>query len=122
MPAINCQNKKRYIIHLFPFRIACINCPTMYQALRDLKPDTCSAVILDYDMRLKVFGTDFVFYDYNQPLELPQEMERAFDIVVADPPLLSEECLCKVALTTRYIAKDKILLCTGEVCQSIVIC
>lgn len=99
---------------IFHFRIACVSCPSLYQALRKLKPDSCTVVILEYDRRFERFKKDFVFYDYNQPLDLPNEMERAFDLVVLDPPFLSEDCLCKVAVTAKYIAKEKILLCTGN--------
>ncbi|XP_075216053.1 EEF1A lysine methyltransferase 1 isoform X2 [Lycorma delicatula] len=30
-----------------------------------------------------------------------------------DPPFLSEECLQKTAVTVKFLAKDKIILCTG---------
>ncbi len=96
------------------FRIACISCPTLYKKLRQLKPENCQAVILEYDKRFEIFGEDFVFFDYNNPLELPPNMEKAFDIVVADPPFLSEECLMKTSQTVKYMAKEKILLCTGK--------
>jgi 16S rRNA G966 N2-methylase RsmD len=60
-----------------------------------------------------VYGEDFVFYDYNEPLKLPADLKNSFDLVVLDPPFLSEECLCKMAMTARYLMKDKVLLCTG---------
>ena len=62
-----------------------------------------------------MYGEDFVFYDYNKPLDVPTSLGKgSFDLVVADPPFLSEECLQKTAETIRHLAKDKILLCTGE--------
>jgi EEF1A lysine methyltransferase 1 len=76
-------------------------------------PSGCSAVCLEYDTRFQIFGQSFVPYDYNQPLNLPAELEGAFDIVVADPPFLSEECLRKTALTVRYLTKKNVILCTG---------
>ncbi|KAI3355697.1 hypothetical protein L3Q82_004298 [Scortum barcoo] len=39
---------------------------------------------------------------------------QSFDVVLADPPYLSEECLRKVAETVKYLSKGKVLLCTGE--------
>ena len=33
---------------------------------------------------------------------------------MADPPYLTEECLSKTVQTIKYLAKDKIILCTGE--------
>ncbi len=71
--------------------------------------------VLEYDTRFEKFGDDFVFYDYNKPLELPKDMEHSYDLVVVDPPFLSEECLTKTAITVRFMAKEKILLCTGIV-------
>ena len=55
-----------------------------------------------------------MFYDYNDPLALPLDFKKAFDIVVVDPPFLSEECLRKMASTAQYMAKSKVILCTGE--------
>ena len=34
----------------------------------------------------------------------------AFDVVFADPPFLSEECLTKTAVTIKFMAKGKIIL------------
>ena len=66
-----------------------------------------------------MFGEDFQFYDYKEPLNLPLEMKQSFDIVIADPPFLSEECLCKTAVTVKFLAKDKIILCTGKLTEKI---
>ena len=86
----------------------------MYHKLRDVKPEAVKLHILEYDSRFEKFGEDFVFYDYNKPLEIHKNMKNYYDIVVADPPFLSEECLTKTAITVKFMAKDKILLCTGK--------
>lgn len=53
-------------------------------------------------------------YDYRFPLKLPATLEEgSFDLVVADPPFLSKECLSKTAQTIKYLTKDKVILCTG---------
>lgn len=36
---------------------------------------------------LQVLG-DFTLYDYNEPLEVPEALHGAFEVVVADPPYL----------------------------------
>ncbi|RXN18131.1 lysine N-methyltransferase n6amt2 [Labeo rohita] len=99
-------------------RIACISAPSVYQKLKQLestRSDSVSAVLLEFDKRFKAYGDEFVFYDYNNPLCLPEDLlPQSFDIVIADPPYLSEECLSKVALTVKYLTKGKILLCTGK--------
>ena len=80
----------------------------------ELKPPECKAILLEYDRRFEIYGDDFVFYDYNKPLELPKALQtEPFDLVIADPPFLSEECLQKTAQTIKLLAKGKILLCTG---------
>jgi len=73
----------------------------------------CTVVCLEYDRRFSVFGDSFIFYDYNEPLALPTELKESFDLVVADPPFLSEECLQKTAQTVHFLTRRKILLCTG---------
>ncbi|XP_076466132.1 EEF1A lysine methyltransferase 1-like [Babylonia areolata] len=96
-------------------RIACISSPTAYKKIRQLKGEGVRAYCLEYDQRFQVFGEDFVFYDYQEPLRLPEEFQNSFDLVLVDPPFLSEECLCKTAVTVRHLMKDKVLLCTGAV-------
>lgn len=86
----------------------------MYQKLKERDDKDFSVVILEYDRRFSVYGEEFIFYDYNNPLNLPENLlPHSFDIVIADPPYLSEECLQKTAETIRYLTKGKILLCTG---------
>jgi len=69
--------------------------------------------LLEYDTRFSVYGSDFLLYDYQTPLEIPKELSSSFDVVVADPPFLSDECLTKTALTMRYLSKGPLILCTG---------
>lgn len=47
-------------------------------------------------------------------------MHKHFDIVIADPPFLSEECLSKTCETIRILSKDKIILCTGTIMKDMV--
>ncbi|XP_078513208.1 EEF1A lysine methyltransferase 1 isoform X3 [Lissotriton helveticus] len=95
-------------------RIACLSAPSVFQKLKDLNREDYSACLLEYDRRFSVYGDDFVFYDYNRPLDLPKNIgANSFDIVVADPPYLSNECLGKTAQTIKHLTKGKILLCTA---------
>ncbi len=96
------------------YRIACVSCPTLYSKLISIKPSHCQVTLLEYDRRFEKYGDDFVFYDYNNPLDIPDKLgQTTFDLVVADPPYLSEECFSKTAETVKFLSKDKILLCTG---------
>ncbi|XP_053734015.1 EEF1A lysine methyltransferase 1 isoform X1 [Synchiropus splendidus] len=104
-------------------RIACVSAPSVYQKLKQevvSGSDSVSAVVLEYDRRFSCYGQDFVFYDYNEPLNLPTSVTpRSFDIVLADPPYLSQECLTKVAQTVKYLSKGKVLLCTGAIMENL---
>ena len=49
-----------------------------------------------------------MFYDYKNPLDLPNSVkEHSFDLVFADPPFLSDECLTKTAQTIKYLTQRK---------------
>lgn len=60
-----------------------------------------------------MYGMDFIQYDYKFPLDLPRDMSSQFDLVIADPPFLSDECLTKTAVTIKFLTKKHIVLCTG---------
>lgn len=102
-------------------RVACVSAPSVYQKLKQAVvsgSDRVSAVVLEFDRRFAAYGDEFIFYDYNEPLSLPASVApRSFDLVLADPPYLSEECLSKVAQTVRYLSKGKVLLCTGAIME-----
>ncbi|KAJ6662275.1 hypothetical protein lerEdw1_012438 [Lerista edwardsae] len=99
-------------------RIACVSAPSIYQQLKVQNSKDFSACILEYDQRFSVYGPEYIFYDYNSPLNLPANLvANSFDIVLADPPYLSEECLRKTAETIKYLTKGKILLCTGAIME-----
>lgn len=95
--------------------MGCISCPTIYRQLRSLKPESLSVKLFEYDRRFAIYQEDFIFYDYNQPQSVVStDMQNYFDLIIADPPFLSEECLEKIAATVRGLSKDKIILCTGK--------
>lgn len=104
-------------------RIACVSAPSVYQKLKQgivAGSDRVSVVVLEYDRRFSSYGDEFIFYDYSKPLSLPSYIyPQSFDIVLADPPYLSQECLSKVAETIGFLTKGKVLLCTGAVMQSL---
>ncbi|CAG0901161.1 unnamed protein product, partial [Cyprideis torosa] len=80
-----------------------------------------AAFLLEFDKRFEhmvASGHKFHFYDYLNP-SLPSNWSQSFEVVVADPPFLSEECLTKVSETVRFMAKDKIILCTGLVMKEL---
>ncbi|KAM5334811.1 EEF1A lysine methyltransferase 1 isoform 1-T4 [Glossophaga mutica] len=99
-------------------RIACVSTPSVYQKLRQLHREDLNVYIFEYDRRFAIYGEEFIFYDYNNPLDFPENVAaHSFDVVVVDPPYLSEECLRKISETVKYLTRDKILLCTGAVME-----
>lgn len=99
-----------------------------------------SVRLFEYDRRFGQYGSDFTYYDYNQPLNFPLHLKHSFKVVVADPPYLvskndrsigfffpilifqfyflqSEECLQKVSETLSFLSQPEesyMLLLTGR--------
>merc|ERR1711936_1428001 len=80
-------------------RIACVSAPTLYRALKRLDKPNMRAEVFEYDNRFAAYGSDFHFFDYKAPLEVDRSLREQFDLVFADPPFLSDECLTKTAVT-----------------------
>ena len=106
-------------------KVACISCPTLYFQLHQMKMEDNNLANVDlklfeFDSRFSILQ-DFLFYDYRTPLLACKNFKKAsFDLVVADPPFLSQECLEKISQTILFLAKDKIILNTGLVVENIV--
>jgi len=116
-------------------RIACVSCPTLFKTLLRITDgkseyENVALSLFEYDNRFERYE-NFVFYDYRQPLdELWQrtnnnrdgiDFRRSFDVVVIDPPFLSEECIGRVAELVRALVKPKlgrIIFCTGAVAEN----
>ncbi|XP_068619183.1 EEF1A lysine methyltransferase 1 [Battus philenor] len=101
-------------------RVALISCPTLFVPLKRQVSDRATVNLLEYDKRFQVHGPDFIFYDYNFPDKLPSELEKSYDMVVADPPFLSTDCLTKTSQTIKLLAKEKIVVCTGAIMRETV--
>ena len=71
--------------------------------------------LFEYDKRFEVYGSDFVFYDYKEPLKFDPSLNNYFDIIVADPPFLADECHIKTGMTIKKVGKSnsKLIICTG---------
>jgi len=124
-------------------RVACVSCPTLYKALVDVvkqgegasvatttSPSAGRAVVLEFDRRFAKWGRDFVFYDYKDASipELPDDWRGSFDVVVCDPPFLTEDCASatldaavetlgkKPSTESSASARScKVMFCTGEI-------
>ncbi|KAK1119745.1 hypothetical protein K0M31_013161 [Melipona bicolor] len=95
-------------------KIALISCPTLYNKLKKNCGER-QVTLFEYDERFRIYDSDFISYNYKFPLRVPRNLSKFYDLVIADPPFLSDECLTKTALTIKFLAKKKIVLCTGAI-------
>ncbi|KAF8778302.1 EEF1A lysine methyltransferase 1 like protein [Argiope bruennichi] len=98
-------------------RIACVSSPSVYNQLRKIS-ESKKHYLFEYDKRFQdKFPGQFVFYDYKSPLQLDSKLSSYFDLVIADPPFLSEECLEKFTQTINFLTDKKVILCTGAIME-----
>lgn len=70
--------------------------------------------LLEFDKRFEQYGSEFTFYDYNEPLELPSSIKHSFRIIIADPPYLV--CFALISeLQFEHISFDsQFFIASGE--------
>jgi len=116
-------------------RVALISAPTTYVALQKHFPDLLKqqgrVKLFEFDTRFSALaGTDFVYWDFNSPLKFVTAddkdgatgLREQFDLVMADPPYLDENCLTKTSVSIKYLSKKdntKVVLCTGAVMEDL---
>lgn len=75
--------------------------------------------LFEFDQRFESVGSAFHHFDYKRAIEEDylDECKESFDIILADPPFLAEECIEKLGIVVRKIAKPdcKVVLCSGYV-------
>lgn len=97
-------------------RIGLLSCPSLYDSIKQETPTGTIINLFEFDERFAVFK-DFIHYDYNRASDpnYLNEFQHNFDILIADPPFLSEECIAKMAQLMQNFAKDdgttKVILC-----------
>ncbi|KAI1729164.1 putative n6-adenine methyltransferase domain-containing protein [Ditylenchus destructor] len=106
--------------------IACLSSPSLVPHFfnrKETQNEKVKITLLEFDQRFQEKFKDlFVHYDYREPLNIPAELHNSFDLIVADPPFLAEECLVKVAQTIRVLSRDKdtkLIICTGSILQDL---
>jgi len=92
-------------------RCAFIATPSLFFSLSSDVRKSCNHAVLDIDEEqfAKTGGSGFVKYDFRlQPPadHLPKELEHAFDIVVIDPPFITEEVWRLFASSANYLLRD----------------
>lgn len=125
----------RLVADLGGGKIACVSCPTVFKTLRDLiecrrtsngdgAEPKIETFLFEFDRRFEeLYGDQFVFYDYNRPTEgFRRDFRKFFDVLIVDPPFLSDECLTKIAETIKFLTKfidSPLILCTGAVMETL---
>ena len=59
-----------------------------------------------FDKQFDTTGTDFVLFDYKKPERIPRERHHQYDLVVIDPPHVTEDVWDKYAEATRLLARS----------------
>ncbi|XP_017488910.1 PREDICTED: protein-lysine N-methyltransferase CG9154 [Rhagoletis zephyria] len=100
------------------YRIALLSCPSLYDTVKQLHNNV---KIFEFDKRFSACGEDFVHYDFNKANESGylEEFKETFDLIIADPPFLSEECITKISKIIGSLSKSstKILFCSGAIVE-----
>ncbi|XP_050318772.1 protein-lysine N-methyltransferase CG9154 [Bactrocera neohumeralis] len=100
------------------YRIALLSCPSLYTTVKQVHNNVR---IFEFDKRFSAYGDDFVFYDFNNAEEIGylQEYKESFDLIIADPPFLSEECITKMSKIISNLQKPttKVVFCSGAVVE-----
>lgn len=85
--------------------IVIASAPSVYAAIKKIPESevpTKQIYCLEFDRRFEVLAGDkFVFYDYNEPNNLPEHILHKCHRVLIDPPFLEEECQTKSAMAAR---------------------
>ncbi|KAG6616361.1 N(6)-adenine-specific DNA methyltransferase 2 [Phytophthora cinnamomi] len=94
-------------------RIAFVSTPAAYRDFLKIQEESDSPIngdnvfLFEYDRRFdEKYSGHFVFYDYNEPTNLPSKFHHFFDYVLVDPPYLNTSCMGKFAETMRWLSKD----------------
>lgn len=99
-------------------KIGLLSCPSLYKSIRNVHPNGVVR-LFEYDTRFEVFNEDFQHYDYKEAAidtNYLKQYENYFDIIIADPPFLSEECIQAVSILVNRMRKSNsdIILCSGD--------
>jgi len=104
-------------------RIALCSTPTLYEPVVKYYMEARGSdqlvedgvpliVLLEFDQRFSRYGSNFVHWDVNVPLDLKTSfgieqaaLEHQYDVLVLDPPYLAPEILTKAAETIHFLAR-----------------
>ena len=95
--------------------IACISTPSVHFALsRNLQANSW---IFDLDQKFKT-QTNYVCYDFNDPLGFEESFQNFFDLVVVDPPFITYEVWEKYSRTIKSLLKPNGLMILSSIAEN----
>jgi len=85
---------------------AFLSTPSIFFSLKD-KDVKAKSKVFDFDEEFgKKDPASFVKFDFNKVELLPDELRGTFDMVVIDPPYITEEVWAKYAEASRFLLKE----------------
>lgn len=97
-------------------QIALLSCPSLYEDMKKVNAEA-NVLLFEFDERFSIYKENFIHYDYTlaENENYLKNYNHLFDIIIADPPFLSEECISKLSLLVKRFAHldTKIILCSG---------
>ena len=91
---------------------AFLSTPSIYFSLKD-KEVKANSKVFDFDTKFEK-DPNFIFYDFNKPEDLSDDLKGTFDYVMIDPPFVTEEVWTLYAEAAKFLLweEGKILLST----------
>lgn len=99
-------------------RIALLSCPSLYPSIKKIHPSGIVR-LFEFDTRFSTYP-DFVFYDYKDENGINlRNYSEYFDIIISDPPFLSQECIENTAKIIKRFRKENasIIMCSGHIAK-----
>lgn len=99
-------------------KVALLSCPSLYKSIKGVHPNG-EVRLFEFDTRFSKFKGDFIHYDYNEATkpEYLNEFKGYFDIIIADPPFLSEECIQNTSILIKKLKTSdaEVIVCSGAI-------
>ena len=111
-----------YVNSIENCKVGCVSTPSLYRAYlrnKEMFPNA-EFILFEYDTRFQVMGINFEFFDYNKPLMIKDKYQNQFNLLLCDPPFLSDECNEKMKQSIEYLRnKDQFILIylTGKLAE-----
>jgi EEF1A lysine methyltransferase 1 len=84
-------------------RIAFLSTPSLYFSIDTDHRN--NSFLFDYDDKW-ISDRGFVHYDFKEPVAFPPELSQSFDLIVIDPPFITEEVWLKYSTTAKALMRS----------------